>query len=174
MLREDNDEDAVLARNATPVFEAVAVLVRRAPSLSYTDFVVENVSGLVPEGYQPKGYVDQLDDPFAVPDVSPAGAVRSGLLALALELNTLLQRPPHQRALANGPCETSFAGRQPAARDAGRSTRCGGRGRGFAGPRQLELLGHVGECVGREVDSTLYTFFIGSGAARIRHILWVV
>ncbi|MBB2499476.1 MULTISPECIES: hypothetical protein [Amycolatopsis] len=90
MLRCDNDEDAVLARNATPVFEAVAVLMRRAPSMPYTDFVVENISGLVPDGYQPTSNADQLDDPLAVPDMSPAGSVRSGILALALELNTLL------------------------------------------------------------------------------------
>ncbi|NKQ54585.1 hypothetical protein HFP15_17020 [Amycolatopsis sp. K13G38] len=90
MLREDNDEDAVLARNATPVFEAVAVLMRQAPSMPYTDFVVENVSGLVPEGYRPTDDSDQFDDPNVVADLSAAGQVRRGILALALELNTLL------------------------------------------------------------------------------------
>lgn len=90
MLRDDNDEDAVLARNATAVFEAVAVLMRRAPSMPYTNFVVENVSGLIPEDHRPTDDSDQFDDPDLVVGVSAAGQVRRGILALALELNTLL------------------------------------------------------------------------------------
>ncbi|MFE3170074.1 hypothetical protein ACFXPA_04735 [Amycolatopsis sp. NPDC059090] len=90
MLREDNDEDAVLGRNATPVFEAVAVLLRRAPSMPYIDFVMESVSGLAPEGYRQTDDRDQFDDSNFVTDLSAAGQVRRGILALALELNTLL------------------------------------------------------------------------------------
>ncbi|MDT8913737.1 hypothetical protein [Amycolatopsis sp. PS_44_ISF1] len=90
MLRDDNDEYAELARNATPVFEAVAVLMRRAPSMPYTDFVVENVSGLIPESHRPTDDSDQIDDPDMVADLSAASQVRRAILTLALELNTLL------------------------------------------------------------------------------------
>lgn len=41
LLARANREDAVLARNARPVFTAVATLLSRAPSLPYTDLVVE-------------------------------------------------------------------------------------------------------------------------------------
>lgn len=59
---------------------------RRAPSMPYTDFVVENVSGLIPEDHRPTDGSHEFDEP----DVSAAGQVRRGILTLALELNTLL------------------------------------------------------------------------------------
>ncbi|MFI7680487.1 hypothetical protein HFP15_30975 [Amycolatopsis sp. K13G38] len=91
-LAQDNVDDAVLARNARPVMAAVAVLLREAPSLPYTDEVVETVDGLVPDGFQ-----IPADDrtivyynPGQPLDESAAGIVRRSIQTLALMLNTLL------------------------------------------------------------------------------------
>ncbi len=51
-LAQDNVDDAVLARNARSVMAAVAVRLREAPSLRYTDEVIETVDGLVPDNVQ--------------------------------------------------------------------------------------------------------------------------
>ncbi|WP_154676327.1 hypothetical protein [Amycolatopsis benzoatilytica] len=72
MLRDDN-EDAVLACNATPALQAVAVLTRRPLSMPYTDFVVETISGQVPENYRPTDNGTSSDDSDFVTDPSAAG-----------------------------------------------------------------------------------------------------
>ncbi|ONI92800.1 hypothetical protein ALI22I_01880 [Saccharothrix sp. ALI-22-I] len=91
-LAQDNADDAVLARNARPVMAAVATRLRDAPSLPYTDEVVETVDGLVPDDFRIP--VDDRaavhHDPDQPVDRSAAGIVRRAILALALELNTLL------------------------------------------------------------------------------------
>lgn len=63
-----------------------------ALALPYTDQVTEAVKGLAPPGHRLPGNSDQIDDPDAEPDLTPAGSVRNGILALALELNTVLSR----------------------------------------------------------------------------------
>lgn len=91
-LAQDNVDDAVLARNARPVMAAVAVRLREAPSLPYTDEVIETVDGLVPDNVQipvDDGGIVYHDSDQPV-DRSAAGIVRGGILTLALELNTLL------------------------------------------------------------------------------------
>jgi len=66
---------------------------RAASSLPYTDVVIEAVEGLVPDGFLALQGTD-LDDPVPdsvdEPDVTAAGAVRRGLLALVLALNGML------------------------------------------------------------------------------------
>lgn len=87
-----NPDAAVLARNADPVMAAVADRLREAPSLPYTDRIVETVNGLVPDGFEIP--VDDraivYHEPDQPVDESAAGIVRRAILALALELNTLL------------------------------------------------------------------------------------
>lgn len=92
LLAQDNLDDAVLARNTRPVFGAVIERLRAAPSLPYTDPVVETIDGLVPEGFRPDTAPVPVGDPDTQPDNSPAGAVRRGIIALAFELNAFL--PP--------------------------------------------------------------------------------
>lgn len=91
-LAQDNVDDTVLERNARPVMAAVAVRLRDAPSLPYTDEVIETVDGLVPDGFQIP--IDNraivYHDPDQPLDESAAGIVRRSIQALALELNTLL------------------------------------------------------------------------------------
>lgn len=79
-LAADNPDDAVLARNAAPLFAAVAAHLVSAPSLPYTEPCVEPVDDLIPHAEQSS----------AATDVEPAAVVRQSILALALELNTLL------------------------------------------------------------------------------------
>lgn len=97
LLAQDNPNDAVLARNARSVLRAAAQRLRAAPSLPYTDTVVEPIAGLAPERFRAAG--DHVDVDLAVePGTNPAGAVRRGILALAFELNALLpQAAQHAR-----------------------------------------------------------------------------
>lgn len=91
-LAQDNVDDAVLARNTRPVMATVAVRLREAPSLPYTDEVIETVDSLIPDGFQIP--VDDqaivYHDPDQPLDKSAVGIVRRSIQALALELNTLL------------------------------------------------------------------------------------
>lgn len=103
-LAQDNLDDAVLARNARPVMAAVATQLREAPSLPYADHIVETVDDLIPDDLQmPVGDPAIGDhDPDQPVDHSAAGVVRCAILALALELNTLLpQAAEHARADAD-------------------------------------------------------------------------
>lgn len=98
LLAQDNPNDAILARNARPVLQAAAQRLRAAPSLPYTDAVVEPVDRLAPERYPADG--DHLDDEDLAlePGINPADAVRRGILTLAFELNALLpQAARHAR-----------------------------------------------------------------------------
>ena len=100
LLAYDNPGDALLARQTRPVFRTVTTLLMAAPSLPYTDHGVELVDGLAPEGCAAETYFrDTYDE---APDPSVAGAVRRGILALALELNTLL---PRAAELARDPAD---------------------------------------------------------------------
>lgn len=103
-LAQDNVDDAVLARNARPVMAAVVTRLREAPSLPYTDQVAETVDGLVPEGLPGIGDERAIvyQDPDQPVDTSEAGIVRRAILALALELNTLL---PQAAEYADDPAD---------------------------------------------------------------------
>lgn len=103
LLAQNSFDDAALARNTWPVFAAVIKRFQAAPSLPYTDPVVETVTGLVPDGFRPDQAHIPVDDPHAEPDTSPAGAVRRGILALAFELNALL---PQAAEHATDPADT--------------------------------------------------------------------
>lgn len=103
LLAHDNPGDALLARHTRPVFQTVTTLLLAAPSLPYSDSAVELVGGLAPAGCRPETYFPAIasDD---VPDLSVAGAVRRGILALAHELNTLL---PRAATLARDPADAA-------------------------------------------------------------------
>jgi hypothetical protein len=92
LLAHDNPGDALLARQTSPVFRTVTTLLLAAPSLPYNDPTVQFVDGLAPEDCRPETYF--RTDPSGDPTV--AGAVRRGILALALEMNTLLPRAAEQ------------------------------------------------------------------------------
>ncbi|WP_418155909.1 hypothetical protein [Actinoalloteichus caeruleus] len=70
----------------------MAVLLREAPSLPYTDKVVETVDGLVPDGFQIPADDRTIvyRDPDQPLDESAAGIVRWSIHALPLKLHTLL------------------------------------------------------------------------------------
>lgn len=109
LLAQDNPDDGVLARNARPVFAAVAQRLRAAPSLPYTDQVSETIVGLTPASERPKDSTERREDPDMVPSPSPADNVRHAILDLALELNTLLpaaaehaRDPADRRACQHG------------------------------------------------------------------------
>jgi hypothetical protein len=91
LLAHDNPGDALLARQTRPVFRTVTTLLLAAPSLPYTDPTVELVDGLAPEACRAETFFPAGASEDAT-DRSAAGAVRRGILALALELNTLLPR----------------------------------------------------------------------------------
>jgi len=75
LLAQDDPNDAILARHARAVLRTAAERLRAAPSLPYTDAVVEPVDGLAPERFRAVG--DHLDVDLAVdPDTDPANAVR--------------------------------------------------------------------------------------------------
>lgn len=90
LLAQDNPNDAILARNARPVLRAAAQRLQAAPSLPYTDPVIEPVDGLAPESSGAAGDHLDYEDLGIEPGTNPAGAVRRGILALAFELNVLL------------------------------------------------------------------------------------
>jgi hypothetical protein len=100
LLAQDNPDDAMLARNARPVMAAVASQLREAPSLPYTDQVTEIVHGLIPDDIQVSAEDQAIVyyDPDQPVDHSAAGVVRRAILALVLELNTVLPQAAEHAA----------------------------------------------------------------------------
>jgi hypothetical protein len=100
LLAQDNPDDAVLARNAQPVFAAVALHLRRAPSLAYTYRCVAAADALTPPDHRSEEHSISADRPDETAGRSPAARVRRGILALALELNTLLPKAAEHARMA--------------------------------------------------------------------------
>jgi hypothetical protein len=104
LLAHDNPGDALSARQTRPVFRTVTTLLLTAPSLPYTDPTVDLVDGLAPEFCQAETFFQPGPVFDEAPDRSVAGAVRRGILTLALELNTLL---PRAAELAGEPADAA-------------------------------------------------------------------